>query len=143
MENDRTYLSNGANTLLDAIVDRLRLKNDAALCRVLDVSPPVISKIRHGKLEIGATMLIRIHEASGLSLKDIKKYLPAGEVRPFVRPAKKYVVIGKQRSDKTTDQLADEIAQLAQEVRNSSTRGDSHANAIMRLAADLAMTMNA
>jgi hypothetical protein len=33
------------NRVLDAIIRKLRLKNDAALSRVLEVAPPVISKI--------------------------------------------------------------------------------------------------
>ena len=41
--------------LLDAIIVKLHLKNDAALSRALEVAPPVISKIRHRTLPIGAT----------------------------------------------------------------------------------------
>ena len=59
------------NKLLDALIERMHLKNDAALSRALDVAPPVISKIRHGKLPVGASMLIRMHEESELSIKDL------------------------------------------------------------------------
>lgn len=48
------------NRLLDAIIERLNLKNDAALSRALEVAPPVISKIRHARLPVGASMLIRM-----------------------------------------------------------------------------------
>lgn len=40
------------NALLDALMEKLRLKNDAALCRLLEVAPPVISKIRHKRLPL-------------------------------------------------------------------------------------------
>src|SRR3954463_12405637 len=52
------------NRVLDAVIEKLQLKNDAALSRVLEVAPPVISKIRHQTLPIGATILLRMHEVS-------------------------------------------------------------------------------
>ena len=60
------------NRVLDAIISRLRLKNDAALSRVLEVAPPVISKIRHSTLPIGATLLIRMHEESDFSIGELR-----------------------------------------------------------------------
>ena len=60
------------NNLLDSLITMLKLKNDAALCRELEIAPPVISKIRHRRLPIGASMLIRIHEISGMSIKDLR-----------------------------------------------------------------------
>ena len=33
--------------LLDALLDRMQLKNDAALARTLGMAPPSLSKIRH------------------------------------------------------------------------------------------------
>lgn len=64
-----------ANPLLDTIIDNLGLKNDAALSRILEVAPPVISKIRHRKLHIGASMLIRMHEETNLSIRELKNLL--------------------------------------------------------------------
>jgi len=46
-------LTYNPNRLLDTLIERLRLKNDAALSRALEVAPPVISKIRHGRLPVG------------------------------------------------------------------------------------------
>lgn len=60
------------NKLLDALVEKLNLKNDAALCRRLEVAPPVISKIRHGRLPVGASMLIRMHEETGLTIRELR-----------------------------------------------------------------------
>jgi hypothetical protein len=60
------------NRLLDTLLERLKLKNDAALSRLLDVAPPVISKIRHGRLPVGASMLIRMHEETGLSIRELR-----------------------------------------------------------------------
>jgi hypothetical protein len=50
------------NNLLDALIEKLSLKNDAALSRALEVAPPVISKIRHRRLPVGASLLIRMQD---------------------------------------------------------------------------------
>ncbi|MDP9109991.1 MAG: hypothetical protein M3N23_13135 [Pseudomonadota bacterium] len=60
------------NRLLDALIKKLKLKNDAALSRVLDVNPPVLSKIRHGTLPIGASLIIRIQDVSNYRLKKLR-----------------------------------------------------------------------
>jgi hypothetical protein len=60
------------NNLLDALHANLRLKNDAALARLLEVNPPVISKIRHRRTSVGGALLIRIHEVTGLSVSDLR-----------------------------------------------------------------------
>ena len=60
------------NHLLDVLIERLNLKNDAALCRALEVAPPVISKIRHRSLPVGASMLIRMHEVSQMSVRELR-----------------------------------------------------------------------
>ncbi|WP_395406264.1 hypothetical protein ACHMW6_06225 [Pseudoduganella sp. UC29_106] len=51
-----------ANTLLDAVSHHMDCKNDRMLSALLDVAPPVISKLRHGRLNVGATLTLRIHE---------------------------------------------------------------------------------
>ncbi len=60
------------NNLLDSLIDKLSLKNDAALSRILEVAPPVISKIRHRRLPVGASLLIRMHEVSDLSIQELR-----------------------------------------------------------------------
>jgi len=60
------------NKLLDALIEKMGLKNDAALSRRLEVQPPVISKIRHRHLPVGASLLIRMHEESGLSIRELR-----------------------------------------------------------------------
>jgi hypothetical protein len=60
------------NKLLDTLIEKMNLKNDAELCRVLEVQPPIISKIRHRKLAVGATILLRMHEKSEISIRELK-----------------------------------------------------------------------
>ncbi|MFZ6753383.1 hypothetical protein ACO0KY_08420 [Undibacterium sp. Dicai25W] len=63
------------NHLLNTIIKNLHLKNDAALSRALEVAPPVISKIRHRHLAVGATLLIRMNEISGIEIKELRKLM--------------------------------------------------------------------
>jgi hypothetical protein len=58
--------------LLDTLREKMQLKNDAALSRALEVAPPVISKIRHRALPVGASMLIRMHEVTELSIRELR-----------------------------------------------------------------------
>lgn len=60
------------HALLDALMKELSLKNDAALSCALEVAPPVISKIRHGRLPVGATILISMHELTGKSIAELR-----------------------------------------------------------------------
>lgn len=60
------------NHLLDSLIEKLHLKNDAALSRALEVAPPVISKIRHRRLPVGASLLIRMHEVSDLTIRELR-----------------------------------------------------------------------
>lgn len=60
------------NRLIDELIARLNLRNDASLARELGVPREIISKIRHRKRPIGAAMLIAMHEISGLSIADLR-----------------------------------------------------------------------
>lgn len=60
------------NNLMDVLIKNLGIKNDAALSRRLEVAPPVISKIRHKILPVGPNLLIRMHEETGLSIRDLR-----------------------------------------------------------------------
>jgi hypothetical protein len=60
------------NRLLDALLESMRLKNDAALSRMLEVAPPVLSKIRHHRMPVSASVLIRMHEATKMSIGDLR-----------------------------------------------------------------------
>lgn len=65
----------GANAFLDFMIGKLRLKNDAALARAFQVAPPVISKIRHGKLPFGDSMILKAHEKFNFAVADIRAWL--------------------------------------------------------------------
>jgi hypothetical protein len=69
------------NPLLDTVTERLNVKNDAALSRALAIAPPIISKIRHRKMVVGAALLIRIHEVTNMSIKELRMLM--GDRRPM------------------------------------------------------------
>lgn len=72
------------NTLLDAIKNQLCLRSDAALSRAINVAPPVLSKVRHHQLPIGASLLVRLSEVSELPIKDLRALM--GDKRPRFEP---------------------------------------------------------
>lgn len=63
------------NRFIDQLAARLRAKNDAALCRMLGVEPPLVSKIRHRRLAVGAGLLIRAHEVTGMAIAELRQLL--------------------------------------------------------------------
>lgn len=63
------------NRLLDEVLQRVNARSDAALSRILEVAPPVISKIRHFRIPVGGAMLIRMHEVTGMSVRDLQRLM--------------------------------------------------------------------
>lgn len=68
------------NALLDALIAKLALKNDAALATRLEVAPPVISKVRHHRLPVSASLLLRMYDVSGLGINELRTLM--GMPRP-------------------------------------------------------------
>ncbi|MEN3363807.1 MAG: hypothetical protein V7606_1081 [Burkholderiales bacterium] len=60
------------NRLLDALIERMGLKSDGALSRRLKVAKTVIFNIRLGRLPVCASMLMWMHEATGISICELK-----------------------------------------------------------------------
>lgn len=70
----------GVNRLLDTIISRMRLKNDAALARLLETSPPSISKLRSGIIALGATILLHMHDATDMPIAELKALMAGNEI---------------------------------------------------------------
>jgi transcriptional regulator with XRE-family HTH domain len=58
--------------LLDTLIRHTGLRSDAALARMLEVSPSAISKIRNRRTPVGAKLLIRMHDVSGLTIRKLR-----------------------------------------------------------------------
>lgn len=67
--------------LLDEVLATLCLKNDAALSRALGIAPPVLSKVRHRRLPVAAGLIIQIHDATRLSIDDIRGLMGVARAR--------------------------------------------------------------
>lgn len=85
---DRVY---DPNRLLDRVRETLQLSNDAALARTLQILPPVLSKIRHRRTPVSASLLIRIHEETNLSIAELRALL--GDRRQKFRVTDAYIKI--------------------------------------------------
>jgi len=60
------------NRLFNHVIAWHSLKNDAHLSRFLTVAPPVICKVRRGRLPMGASLMIRLHEETGLTIREMR-----------------------------------------------------------------------
>lgn len=61
--------------LLDTLIEKYSLKNDAEIARRLEVAPPVISRIRNGRCVVSSDIILRIHEKLGMPVADIRACL--------------------------------------------------------------------
>lgn len=98
--------------LFDAMRERLDLRYDAELARLIGLTTPFLSKMRSGTIPVGATTLIRLHEASGLSTRTLRALM--GDYRHLFnvthsvsvkKPARGGLVLGRMgvtSSDKPT-----------------------------------------
>lgn len=83
------------NAMLDTILVKMQLRNDAALSRLLEIQAPVISKIRHHRMPVSGALLVRIHEATGLSVRTLQDLM--GDRRHKFRLSSAQGRIGSQQ----------------------------------------------
>jgi plasmid maintenance system antidote protein VapI len=62
---------------MDHLIDHLRrqykLRNDAELAKQIGVKPPAISKLRHGMSALTPAIILKIHEAFNMPVKEIRR----------------------------------------------------------------------
>lgn len=59
--------------LLDSVIALRRLKNDAELSKLLMLAPSNISKIRHRRARLSATVILRMHEVFDIPIAELKR----------------------------------------------------------------------
>jgi uncharacterized protein (DUF2336 family) len=72
------HLDNPAYTpaaLLDVMSNRFDCKNDAALSRLLQLPPAVVSKLRRKQASITSGILVRMHDITGWSISDLRSHM--------------------------------------------------------------------
>lgn len=79
------------NKLLDGVIHALNLTSDAALARMLEVQPPVLSKIRHRRTPVSASLLMRLHEETELSISELRQLM--GDRRQKFRVTDAYIKV--------------------------------------------------
>ena len=58
--------------LLDHLTMLGNFRNDAQMAEALEISAPVISRIRNGKCNVSAEIMIKIHEKYNMPIAEIK-----------------------------------------------------------------------
>jgi len=66
--------------IFDIIKDEFNLKNDRQLSEFLEITPSVLSRLRHGKMTFTPTYLLAVHDATDWSLDKIRGYLPGSSI---------------------------------------------------------------
>ena len=61
-----------AHALLDHLIAAFELKNDRELARELGVQSGYVSRVRHRHLPVSAQLMLGIHDAFGLEIREIK-----------------------------------------------------------------------
>jgi len=103
------------NPLLDYVIQTLCLKNDAALCRLINVGPPLISNIRTRKQNIPASLYIVFSKFTGLSTNELKNIMRRSEPslkRTLVRPPYPNSRRPQARPLKLPNQLLDYVIKM-------------------------------
>jgi len=68
-----------ATTLIDAIKFHLALKTDKQLCERLPYDRPSVSKMRHDKLPVGDTFILRAHKATNIPVRKLEELASLNE----------------------------------------------------------------
>lgn len=63
------------HAVLDAVLHMTSCKSDAELCRLLDISPPILSRVRSKKLAVSSNIILAIHEKTHMSVANIRRLM--------------------------------------------------------------------
>jgi hypothetical protein len=75
MKTNKDYPAYSPSDLIDKLMILFNLKNDLSFSKKFGFSPSHISKLRHKKTVISPNFLLRIHDASQISIIELKKML--------------------------------------------------------------------
>lgn len=72
--------------LFDAICKNCALKTDSELAALLGIGNAQICKVRHGQQPLSGQLLLRIHEVTGIEIRQLKSMM--GDRRARQRPSR-------------------------------------------------------
>lgn len=70
--------------LFERLCARLGVRSYSALGRVIGLSPSVVSKVRNRRLAISSEILLKIHDATDIPVKELRRWM--GDTRPYYSP---------------------------------------------------------
>jgi DNA-binding transcriptional regulator YdaS (Cro superfamily) len=73
--------------LLDGLIVRLGVGSSSALARLVGLSPSVISKVRHKRLAVSGEILLAIHEATDIPIRELRRMM--GDTRRYFSPLRR------------------------------------------------------
>ncbi len=76
-ETSRLAAAGDTAKLLDVLKEKVGAASDYALSRALNLTPPVISKLRNGRLAVDLDLLNLLHRATGMEVQAMKDALGA------------------------------------------------------------------
>jgi len=68
-----------AKALIDHVKKNLGVKRDYELVRIIGFNASVISKVRHKRKLLSAELLLALHDATGIPIKEMKQIIGAGD----------------------------------------------------------------
>ncbi len=121
--------------LVDQLINRLGVRTCSGLARRLAVSPSMISKVRNARSPVTAELLLLMHDASGIPIRELR--LMMGDTRqrfePIRMPEADSLSFDAAATRKSATQPAANHAEATQATGNyAATRHESTADAARR-----------
>ena len=76
--------------LFERLCAQLGVKSYSELGVAVGLSPSVISKVRHRKVAISSEILLKIHEATDIPVRELRRWM--GDTRPYYSPLSRSVI---------------------------------------------------
>ncbi len=76
--------------LFERLCARLGVKSYSALGVAIGLSPSVVSKVRNRKVAISSEILLKIHEATDIPVRELRQWM--GDTRPYYSPLSRSVI---------------------------------------------------
>ena len=72
-EKSKALIDYQPNALIDHLITRFNIRTDAALAKMMELQPPTISKMRHGKMSLTPSFILKVHDTFDIPIKEIKQ----------------------------------------------------------------------
>lgn len=73
--NYLTHPAYSPNVLLNRVMEMIGVEKDAELADRIDIRADEISKVRCKRMSIGDSMLLKLHDLTGLPAKELRRWM--------------------------------------------------------------------